>query len=132
MLNINSQIAELQEALDNLPQDAKKKFKGDTPQYIIDAYVSNNSQRIQSELNKLQSRYNSAIDLYKTEVSQQQWEAEMELKNKQLELQANQQAWNQAFQTQQQAWTQYYQNENLKLNRIKTDKNGLPYIVNND
>lgn len=150
MLNINNDIAELEERLENLPKEAKSHFKGDVPQYIVDAYVSNNTQKIQSELNKLQSRYNSALDLYKTELSNAQREAEMELKEKQLELQANQQAFSQALQTRsqawtekyqgqqlqnqanQQAWTQYYQNESLKLSRIKTDANGRPYTINGD
>ena len=51
-------VAELEEKIANLPKEAKKQFKGDVPQYIVDAYVSNNAQRYQSELNKLQSRYN--------------------------------------------------------------------------
>ena len=58
MLNLKSQMAELEEKIANLPKEAKKQFKGDVPQYIVDAYVSNNAQRYQSELNKLQSRYN--------------------------------------------------------------------------
>ena len=58
MLNLKNQMAELEEKIANLPKEAKKQFKGDVPQYIVDAYVSNNAQRYQSELNKLQSRYN--------------------------------------------------------------------------
>jgi predicted Ser/Thr protein kinase len=58
MLNIKSQMAELEEKMANLPNEAKKNFRGDVPQYIVDAFVSNNAQRYQSELNKLQSRYN--------------------------------------------------------------------------
>lgn len=77
MLNLKEQIAELEEKMANLPNEAQKAFKGDVPQYIVDAFVSNNAQRYQSEINKLQSRYNSALDLYKTELSNTQWEAEM-------------------------------------------------------
>ena len=126
MLNIKSQIAELEEKMANLPKEAQKAFKGDVPQYIIDAFVSNNAQRIQSELNKLQSRYNSAIELYKTELAQKQWEAEMDLKRDQFEFTKNQQAWENAFNTSQQAWenkfktrqqgwTEYYQGQSLLL-----------------
>ena len=109
MLNINAQIAEIEERMNNLPNEAKKAFKGDVPQYIIDAYVSNNSQRLQSELNKLQSRYNGAIELYKTELSQKQWETEMELKEKEYNFKVSQQNWENTFKQNQQNWTQYYQ-----------------------
>jgi hypothetical protein len=77
MLNINKDIAEIQEKMNKLPQEAKKAFKGDVPQYIVDAFVANRNAQYQSELNKLQSRYNSAVDLYKTELSNEQWKAEM-------------------------------------------------------
>ena len=93
MLNLNMQMAEIQERMDNLPQEAQKAFKGDVPQYIVDAYVTNNSQRLQSEMNKLQSRYNAAIELYKTEVQQKQWETEIDLKERQLNADINYQNW---------------------------------------
>lgn len=141
MLNINTDIAALQEELDNLPQTAKKKFKGDTPQYIIDAYVSNNSQRIQSELNKLQSRYNSALDLYKTEVAQKQWETEILLKERELNADIKYQQWQMEngnakmnldiakynLDAQQQYRNQGYQTEKLKYDNI-IELNGKSYI----
>lgn len=83
-------------------------------------------------MNKLQSRYNSAIDLYKTELSQKQWEAEMDLKQRQFQQQINQQNWINAFQTAQQQWTQFYQGQQLKFNNIKTDSKGRPYLLNAD
>jgi hypothetical protein len=85
MININTQIADIQERMQNLPNEAKKVFKGDVPQYLVDAYVSNNMQRLQSELGTLQNRYSGLIDMYKTEVAQKQWETEMELKNRQFQ-----------------------------------------------
>lgn len=132
MLNINAQIAELEEKIANLPTEAKKAFKGDVPQYIIDAYVANNGQRYQSELNKLQSRYNSALDLYKTELSQKQREAEMDLKRDQYNFNVSQQNRDNNFKLRQQAWTEQYQSQSLLMNNIKTDKNGNPYIINSD
>lgn len=132
MLNLNSQMADLQEKMDKLPQEAKKAFKWDVPQYIVDAFIANRSAQYQSEMNKLQSRYNSAIDLYKTELSQKQWEAEMDLKQRQFQQQINQQNWSNAFQTAQQQWTQFYQGQQLKFNNIKTDSKGRPYLLNAD
>lgn len=58
MINIKGQLADLEEELANLPKTVKNQFKGDVPQYIIDAKVANEGQRIQSEINKLQSKYN--------------------------------------------------------------------------
>lgn len=132
MLNLKRDIAELEEKMANLPKEAQKAFKGDVPQYIVDAFVSNNAQRYQSEINKLQSRYNSALDLYKTELSNAQWETEMWLKVKEYNFKVGQQNWENAFKTRQQAWTEQYQAQSLLLNNIKTDKNGNPYIINSD
>lgn len=42
--------------------------------------MANKRQEYQSQLNKLESRYNSALDLYKTELSNAQWKEEMKLK----------------------------------------------------
>ena len=135
MLNINAQIAEIQEKMDNLPKEARKQFKGDVPQYIVDAYVTNRSQQYQSELNKLQSRYNSAIDLYKTELGQKQWEVEMQLKQAQFESDNNYRNWqmynaNRTFNlnAQQQYWNQDYMNRKLRYDSIK-EINWESYIM---
>ena len=146
MLNINSQIADIQAEIEDLPNKAKRVFKWDVPQYLVDAYVSNNSARLQSELSKLQARYNWAIDLYKTELSQKQWEAEIELKNRQFEADQNYRNWQMAFQNSQQQWNQYYQGKQLEfewekmnmqrkqleLSSIKTDSTGRPYVINSN
>ena len=42
MLNLQAQMAEIEERIANLPKEAQKAFKGDVPQYIVDAYVANN------------------------------------------------------------------------------------------
>lgn len=134
MLNLNKDIAELEERLENLPKEAKSHFKGDVPQYIVDAYVSNNSQKIQSELNKLQSRYNSALELYKTELSNTQREAEMELKQLQFESDENYRNWQMmsgnrsyALDKQQQERNQKYQTEKLMYDNI-VEINGTSYM----
>lgn len=154
MLNLKEEIAELEEKMANLPKEAQKAFKGDVPQYIIDAFVSNNAQRYQSEINKLQSRYNSALDLYKTELSHAERESEMELKVAEYNFKINQQNWDNAFKTSQQNWenafkinselwnqqfktrqqdrTEKYQSDSLLMNNVKTDKKWMPYIVNPD
>jgi predicted transcriptional regulator len=80
MLNINAQIAEYEEKMNNLEREANSVFKGDVPQYIANAYMNNKRQQYQSEINKLESRYNAALDLYKTELSNAQWKEEMNLK----------------------------------------------------
>lgn len=101
----------------------------------MDAYVSNNTQRLQSELNKLQSRYNGAIDLYKTELSQKQWEAEMELKQRQFNSDQNYRNWQMsnadkklALDTQQQYRNQDYMNRKLRYDNIQ-EINGSAYVM---
>lgn len=123
MLNIKNQIAEIEEEMANLPNEARKAFKGDVPQYIVDAYVANKSQRLQSELNKLQSRYNGAIELYKTELAQKQREVEMDLKNRQFNFDVNQSMRERNFKATQQAWENDYKTKSLLMSSIKTDAN---------
>lgn len=102
MLNINKDIAEIQSKMENLPNEAKKAFKGDVPDYLVRAYVSNKQQEYQAQISKLQSRYQSASDLYKTELAQKQWEAEMELKNKQFQADQTRKQFDYNFKIQQQ------------------------------
>lgn len=113
MLNINKDIAEIQTQMNNLPKEAQKAFKWDVPQYLVDAYISNRSQELQSKLNTLQSRYTGLSDMYKAELSQKQFEAEMELKQKQMVIQQNQRALEQQFKMWQQNWE-----NNFKANQF--------------
>lgn len=136
MINIKEQITDLEEEKAGLYNKVKKEFKGDTPQYVIEARVSNEGQRIQAEINKLESRYNSMLDLYKIEVSNAQWQTEMELRQKEYNFKVNQQNWENAFnmgqqsrenafKSRQQDWNEYYQAQTLltNSNKIKTDSN---------
>lgn len=87
MNNCQKDIAELQTRLKNLPQEARKAFKSDVPQYLISAYVANKSQEIQDKIGELQSRYNAAMNLYQTEWEKYKWGKEYDLKKQQLEQQ---------------------------------------------
>lgn len=120
MLNINAQIAEYEEKLNNLERDTRAMFKGDVPDYLVKAAMANKRQLYQSEINKLESRYNSALDLYKTELSNAQWQEEMKLKY----LQYQQGVSNDN-------WTRYYQSQQLKLNQVKR-VDGKAYQMNLD
>lgn len=72
------------------------------------------------------------LDLYKIEVSNAQWQTEMELKQKEYNFKVNQQNWENAFKTRQQDRIEQYQANSLLMNNIKTDKDGKPYIINPD
>lgn len=80
MLNIQKDIAEIQAQIEDLPRQAREAFKSDVPDYLVQAFQSNNQQRLQRELSKLESRYNAAAEIYKTEVAEKQREAEFDLK----------------------------------------------------
>ena len=97
MMIYKSQIADLQAELEDLPNKAKKAFKWDVPDYFYKAYISNNSQRIQSEIDKLESKYTWLADIYKTELAQAQWETEMEFKYRQFAETQNQNAFDQWY-----------------------------------
>jgi hypothetical protein len=99
-MNINKDIAEIQEQMNNLPKEAQKAFKGDVPQYLVDAYISNKAQELTTKLNTLQSRYTGLSDMYKAELSQKQFEAEMELKRQQMDMNEREFQWNKYLQQQ--------------------------------
>lgn len=127
MLNINKDIAEYEQKLKDLPSEAKKAFKWDVPQYVYQAYVSNKAQEYQSAIDKLEKRYNSAMDLYKTELSNAQWEAEMNLKERQFQQNVNNDNRTRTYQSMQLDLSR----QNLALNSIKRD-NGKAYQINSD
>jgi hypothetical protein len=79
-------MAILKNRLKNLREEANTVFKGDVPDYIVNAYMSNKAQEIQNQLSILEDRYNAAYKRYTTEVSQSQWQQEFDLKKQQLEL----------------------------------------------
>lgn len=120
MLNLNAQMADIQEKMANVKKEAQKAFKWDVPQYIVDAYANNRLQEYQSQYNKLESRYNAAMDLYKTELDNAKWKEEMNLKYLQY------QQW-----VSESNWKQYYQSMQLKQDSIKR-VNGKAYQMNYD
>lgn len=120
MLNLNAQMADIQEKMANVKKDAQKAFKWDVPQYIVDAYANNRLQEYQSQYNKLESRYNAAMDLYKTELDNAKRKEEMNLKYLQY------QQW-----VSESNWKQYYQSMQLKQDSIKR-VNGKAYQMNYD
>jgi hypothetical protein len=68
MMNIKMDIEDLNSELDELPLKAQQAFKGDVPDYIYQAYISNNSQAIQKKIKNLENKYTALADIYKTEV----------------------------------------------------------------
>lgn len=117
MLNLNAQMADIQEKMANVKKEAQKAFKWDVPQYIVDAYANNRLQEYQSQYNKLESRYNAAMDLYKTELDNAKRQAEMDLKKAEF----NQKVSNEER-------DRYYKSQQLLQNNIKR-VNGAAYQV---
>lgn len=118
MLNIKNDIADLQDRLADLPNEARKAFKGDVPDYIYKAYIANNQQRIQNEISKLENRYAWLSDIYKTEVSNEQRNAEYNLKVQDF----NRQVTNDKF-------NQYIQTAKLELDQIQWGKDSKWNVV---
>lgn len=108
MLNLNAQMADIQEKMANVKKEAQKAFKWDVPQYIVDAYANNRLQEYQSQYNKLESRYNAAMDLYKTELDNAKRQAEMDLKRAQFQQNIDNEN-----------WTRYYKMQQLQQDSIK-------------
>lgn len=75
------------------------------------------------------------IDLYKTELAQKQWEAEMDLNERKFNSDQNYRNWEMtynnkklALSAQDQAWNQNYKNAQLKYDNIK-EINGEAYVM---
>lgn len=98
MMNINKDLAEIQNQIENLPLVARKVFKWDTPQDIVNAFINNQTQKLQNEASKLESRFNAAAEIYKTELANTQWELEYKLKKDEFEESKNQFRMNYAIQ----------------------------------
>ena len=86
MASIEEDMAILKNRLSNLRQEANSKFKWDVPDYLVRAYVANKTQEIQNQMSILENRYNMAMNRYKTEVANTQWEKEYALKVQELQL----------------------------------------------
>lgn len=99
MINIKRDISDLNSELEDLPNKANKAFKWDVPDYIYKAYIANNTQEIQKKIQNLENRYASLSDIYKTEVSQTQWEMEFDLKKDQLEMDRTKMNFDMAYKT---------------------------------
>lgn len=117
MLNLNAQMADIQEKMANVKKEAQKAFKWDVPQYIVDAYANNRLQEYQSQYNKLESRYNAAMDLYKTELDNAKRQAEMDLKKAQFQQNIDNETRD-----------RYYKSQQLLQSNIKR-VNGAAYQV---
>lgn len=82
--------------------------------------MNNRSQKYQDEIDKLQSRYDAAMDLYKTELDMAKWQMEMDLKERQFKQQISNDLWDRE-----------YKMKALKQNNIKW-VDGKAYMVNDD
>ena len=120
MLNIKKDLADLNTQLEELPGQANKLFKWDVPQYLVQAYISNNSQKIQSKIKNLENRYSSLSDMYKTEVSQAQRELEFDLKKQQM-----------AMDQTKTNFDMMYKSKQLEMDSIKWDSNWNAYTIQN-
>lgn len=90
MEEINNEVIELKKRLAWLRNEANRIFPWDTPDYIVNAYIHNNTQEIQDKLTTLSERYKYHAWLYKDEVANAQWEREMANKERQTAIQESQ------------------------------------------
>lgn len=99
--SIDEQIEEYKSKIWNLRKEANSIFKWDVPDYVVNAYINNRSQQYQSEIEKLEWRRQSALDLYKIELSNYQRGVEMDLKYKQFNQDVNNENWDRWYKEQQ-------------------------------
>ena len=99
--SLDAQIEEYKSKISNLRKEANTVFKWDTPDYVVNAYINNRSQKYQAEIEKLEWRRQSALDLYKIELSNYQWGVEMWLKYKQFDQDVENEKWDRWYKEQQ-------------------------------
>ena len=116
MENIESEVARLKNRLKNLRQEANSVFKWDAPDYLVNAYINNKTQEINNQLSILEDRYNAAYSRYTNEVNNEWKQKEFDLKREQLDLQIQQQWFN-----------QWYQKQTLAKSNMYTDSNGTTW-----
>lgn len=78
---LESDMATLQNRLKNLKKEANTIFKGDVPQYLVNAYVANRTAEIQDQLSVLETRYN-----YAQTRANQEWSRTMDVMNYNLKV----------------------------------------------
>lgn len=82
-------IVDIQQSIDELPWLANSYFKWDVPQYMVNAFINNRMQKYQSEIEKYQNLYNASLDEAKLEISQEQFNQEMNYKWASLQADQN-------------------------------------------
>ena len=121
MAKIEEEAAILKNRLKNLKSEAQAAFKWDVPDYLVKAYINNKTQEIQNQLSILEDRYNAAYTRYTTQLNEKWKEKEFSLKQDQLDLQRQQQNFNQWYQK---------QTLNQSKNNYVTDDSGNVWKLN--
>lgn len=80
MSQIKMDIVDLQDEIDWLKAKANNIFPADTPDYIVQWYIANNTQELNKKIQNLENKFLSLSDIYKTEVWNIQREMEYQLK----------------------------------------------------
>lgn len=80
MSQIKLDIGDLQDEIDWLKAKANNIFPADTPDYIVQWYIANNTQELNKKIQNLENKFLSLSDIYKTEVWNIQRAMEYQLK----------------------------------------------------
>jgi len=80
MSQIKLDIVDLQDEIDWLKAKANNIFPADTPDYIVQWYIANNTQELNKKIQNLENKFLSLSDIYKTEVWNIQRAMEYQLK----------------------------------------------------
>lgn len=80
MSQIKLDIVDLQDKIDWLKAKANNIFPADTPDYIVQWYIANNTQELNKKIQNLENKFLSLSDIYKTEVWNIQRAMEYQLK----------------------------------------------------
>lgn len=119
MANITNEMNKLKTRLSNLRKEANNTFRWDVPDYIVQAYINNRTQEINDRLKELQYNYDAAYQRNRDAIDDARKWREYNMKVDQLEMQRQQQAFN-----------QWYQQQTLARSNIYTDDNGVTWQLN--
>lgn len=119
MAKLTDDMNKLKTRLKNLRKEANSVFKWDVPDYIVNAYINNRTQEINDRLKELQYDYDAAYKRNRDAIDDAWKWREYWLKQDQLELQKQQQWFN-----------EWYQKQTLAKSTIEKDDNWTYWKLN--
>ncbi|MDR0650265.1 MAG: hypothetical protein LBG59_02405 [Candidatus Peribacteria bacterium] len=126
-----SEIDKLDQTIDNLGQDIRKRMGADTPEYMIQAYINNRSGKLYQNRNQLLRQYNQYTAMYQSRVEEIEREKEWEYKERQLAMQQQQydRSWAMDQSSNALNWSKFNAEYGGEVGTMRTERNNNPTAI---